>query len=218
VEFAGAHLCHASEYVLSNSATPIPAVGAWIDASVTPTDALTVEGSHRFGRNTNYSCLSFTSASTSYTGTYLATNGEATWGGSTCQTARPLACCNGAPKVLFAGFTPASYTGNMGGRPAVHAVCGAAFPSSHMCHATEYFRTNSATPVPAAGAWLDASVDEDDGLTVEGAPGNGRNTNYSCLSFTSASTSYTGTYLATNGEATWGGSTCQLARPVACCY
>jgi hypothetical protein len=217
-ELPGAHLCHASEYLLSNSATPVPASGAWLDASATPTDSLAIEGSHTFGRYTGASCLSFTSTSTSYAGTYLQTNGEVTWGGSACQTARPLACCNGAPKIVFAGFTAATITGSAGGRPAVHAMCSAEFPGAHLCHAAEYLRSNSATTIPAGGAWLDASVDEAEGLTIEAAPSYGRYTGASCLSFTSASTSYAGTYLQTNGEVTWGGSACQTARPVACCF
>ena len=216
--FAGGHLCHASEYVLSNSATPVPATGAWLDNSVTPDGSLTPEGSHLFGRNTDNSCLSFTTNSTSYSGSYLQANGEVTWGSSNCQTNRPLACCNGAPKIEFAGFTPASYTGNMGGRPAVHAICDAAFPGAHLCHAAEYVRSVSSEPIPAGGAWLDTSIDSTGGLTPEGAPSFGRNTDESCLSFTTNSTSYAGSYLMTNGEVTWGSSNCQTARPLACCY
>ncbi len=216
--FTGAHLCHASEYVLSNSATPVPATGAWLDASITPSDSFTVEGSHLFGRNTDSSCLSFTTTSSSYTGTYLQANGEATWGSSNCGTSRALACCNGTPKIVFAGFTTAAYTGSMGGRPAAHAICGAELPGSHLCHAAEYVRSVSDETVPAGGAWVDASVDHAGGFTVEGAPSFGRNTDSSCLSFTTASTSYTGTYLQTNGEATWGSSNCQTARRLACCF
>jgi hypothetical protein len=118
----------------------------------------------------------------------------------------------------FAGFTVATFNGSIGGRPAAHGACGAEFAGAHLCHASEYILSNSGTPVPAAGAWLDASIAPDDSFAIEGSHRYGRNTNDSCLSFTSASTSYSGTFLQTNGEVTWGTSTCQTARRVACCY
>ena len=126
MEFGDAHLCHASEYLMSNSATPIPAVGAWLDASVLPDGATTRDGSHRFGRLTGGACQNYTTTLAAYSGTVLLPDGDPVVS-STCGTARPLACCNGEPKIVFAGFTTPT-TGNLGGRPAAHAMCGAAFP------------------------------------------------------------------------------------------
>jgi hypothetical protein len=215
-EFGDAHLCHASEYILSNSATPIPASGAWLDSSVQPDGGITREGSHRFGRYTGTSCLSYTTTSAQFNGTVLFPAGDA-FASSTCQTARPLACCNGEPKIVFAGFTPATTTGNLGGRPTAHALCGAAFPGAHLCHAAEYLRANSPLAIPADGAWLDSSVGDTGGITREGGPSFGRYTGTSCLSYTTTSAQFNGTVLFPAGDA-FASSTCQTARSLACCY
>jgi hypothetical protein len=39
----------------------------------------------------------------------------------------------------------------------MHALCATQFAGSHMCHAAEYYRTQSTITPPAAGAWIDAS-------------------------------------------------------------
>jgi hypothetical protein len=39
----------------------------------------------------------------------------------------------------------------------MNAVCHAEFPSSHLCHAAEYFRSTPTLSPPAAGAWVNAS-------------------------------------------------------------
>jgi hypothetical protein len=94
-EFTGAHLCHASEYLLSRSAVSIPAAGAWLDGSATEADsALVLHGSTTYGRNTSYSCSSFTTTSNSYGGTYLQTSGAITWNSGVCASPRRIACCH----------------------------------------------------------------------------------------------------------------------------
>ncbi|EYF04875.1 Phage tail fiber protein [Chondromyces apiculatus DSM 436] len=218
--FSGAHLCHASEYVLSTSMTPVPAAGAWVDASIIPAGQMTLEGSVAFGRHTDYSCNSFTSTLNDPDGAWIRPNGQVTWASTgACAIARPLACCNGAPKSEFAGFSAQSYTGSMGGRPAVHAICNTAFPGAHLCHAAEYLRTVSATPVPASGAWLDASVVHAGTMSLEGLPSAGRETDYSCDSFTSTVNDEDAAWVQQNGEVTWASTGgCAVARPVACCY
>ena len=217
-EFSGAHLCHASEYLLSRSATNVPAAGAWLDASATETDSsLVLQGSTTYGRNTSYSCQSFTTTSNSFSGTYLQPSGAVTWNSGVCNLVRPLACCNGAPKHVFAGFTAGTYTGNLGGRPAVHAICNAEFSGAHLCDATAYLRSVSATPITTE-AWLDASADLDGGLTLQGVPSSGPNTGYSCQSFTTTSNSFSGTYLQTSGAITWNSGVCATPRRIACCH
>ncbi len=57
---------------------------------------------------------------------------------------------------MFAGFTPAPIAADLG-REQMHASCDAAFGGSHLCHVAEYHLATSATPVPAAGAWVDSS-------------------------------------------------------------
>src|SRR5690606_36450919 len=121
---------------------------------------------------TSNTCVNWTSALSGNSGTYVQPDGGMSSGGS-CNVARSLACCNGAPQVAFAGFTAASAP--MSGRPTMHAACGAQFPGAHMCHAAEYIRCASASPIPAAGAWLDPSVDETNGfISTGGSPAFGR--------------------------------------------
>jgi hypothetical protein len=215
-EFGDAHLCHASEYILSNSATPVPAMGAFLDSSVQLDGDPTRQGSHLFGRYTGNACMNYTTTSTSFFATVLQPSGEVL-NSSTCQTVRPLACCNGAPKIVFAGFTAATPTGNMGGRPAAHGLCNAAFPGAHLCHASEYLRTSSSMPIPAAGAWVDSSVDDISAPTQQGAPGFGRYTGNACMNYTTTSTSFFATVLNPAGDIT-NSSTCQNPRSLACCY
>jgi hypothetical protein len=216
MEFGDAHLCHASEYLMSNSATPIPAGGAWLDSSVTPDGAITQDGSHRFGRITGSACQNYTTALSAYQGTVLLPNGEPVFS-STCGTAKPLACCNGEPKIVFAGFTPTTTMGNLGGRPAAHSMCGAAFPGAHLCHAAEYLRTNSPVTIPAAGAWLDSSITDTGEITQDGGPSFGRITGSACQNYTTTLSAYQGTVLLPNGEPVFS-STCGTARSLACCY
>jgi hypothetical protein len=217
-EFAGAHLCHASEYLLANSWSPVPAAGAWLDASITPDDTPVYHGAHAYGRYTTNSCSNWTNAASGFAGTFVQTNGSIVSGSGVCGATRPLACCNGAPKHVFAGLSAATYTGDIGGRPAVHAICNAEFAGAHLCHAAEYLRTVSASPIPAEGAWLDASIDLTGVPTYQGAPAAGRYTTNSCSNWTNAGTGFAGTFVNTNGAIVSGSGVCNAARRVACCY
>jgi len=200
-ELANAHLCHASEYLLTTSATPIPASGAWIDSSMMPyalsfEGQFTLESSHGFGRWTQSTCQNWTSASaTSFAATFIAANGRVQSVSSNtaptppgCNTQRALACCNGAAKVRFAGFTTlvVDGAGTGGGRPGMHGACAAQFAGSHMCHVAEYLRAASSQSVPTTGAWLDPSGNERGEVTTGGSPRLGRWTStFSCNSWTS---------------------------------
>jgi hypothetical protein len=63
----------------------------------------------------------------------------------------------GEDAAVFAGFTSTPITGAIGSREQMHASCAATFAGSHLCHIAEYGLASSATPVPAAGAWIDSS-------------------------------------------------------------
>ncbi len=216
-EFTDAHLCHAAEYNLSVSAIEIPASGAWLESSYDIEAGWTQAAAPMFGRNPSNSCNHFThGASGSYSGTVL------DWSGNigttfTCHQARPLACCNGAPKTAVAGFTTAAHNGAVGGRPAAHAACMLEFPGSHVCHAAEYNQSASKLLIPSGGAWLESSTDLLSGWSSGGVPSYGRNPSNSCNHFThGASGSYSGTLLERSGSI--GTSfTCNVARPIACC-
>ena len=237
-EFPGAHLCHVSEYQLAGSATTVPASGAWIDPSVDVNGDFTLDSSTSFGREARSSTCSAwtTDSSTSFTTTYMQPNGRVVTASSGtlpkppgCETPRALACCNGAPKIIFAGFTTAANTGggfNANGRPGMHAVCNAEFPGSHMCHIAEYQRAGSPASVPTSGAWVDPSVDELGDFTLGAAPRFGRETSDStCAGWTNSLTSSgTATYLGPDGTGhTESSGTlpqppgCGAIRPIACC-
>jgi hypothetical protein len=196
---------------------PIPAAGAWLDSSTTLSNgaAATQQSGHRLGRHTGYSCLNFTSNNPSARGTYLLPNGSSVYGFMSCEIARPLACCNGAPQTAFAGLTPNAYSGDMGGRPAVHEHCNDAFPGAHLCFGAEYLRAYSSVPIPFEGAWLDYNIDESGNGSAEGSGAYGRATGWSCASYTA--TSGLGAYLQPNGAITTG-NVCNSARRIACCY
>jgi hypothetical protein len=59
----------------------------------------------------------------------------------------------GIPPVTFAGYTPTTYGGNLGGRAGAHALCAAAFAGSHFCADWEI---DQADPPPmSVNAWVD---------------------------------------------------------------
>lgn len=117
-----------------------------------------------------------------------------------------------APRARFAGFTPATYTGNLGGRVGAHAICAAAFPNSVMCDEQEYVQATSAIPVPATGAWLDdwGGVNQ---------PGERINTS-TCSGWTNAvpNSNDTALFLNTSGDTSLTSNQCDVARSVACCF
>ncbi|MEO5728051.1 MAG: hypothetical protein ABI134_24645, partial [Byssovorax sp.] len=212
--FPGAHLCHASEYLLTESTAPVPAAGAWIDASADISGGSTITGaSPLFGRYANGACLNWTTSSSSYSGYIVGTDGAIT--SASCPSTHLLACCNGAPRVAFAGITSANAP--MNGRAAMHAFCDASFAGSHLCHAAEYMRTDSTASIPASGAWIDASANATGGSTITGAsPVFGRYTNGACLNWTTTSSSYSGYIVGADGAVT--SASCPGAHPAACCF
>jgi hypothetical protein len=118
-------------------------------------------------------------------------------------------------RAQFAGFTAATYTGNLGGRVGAHAICAAAFTGSSFCTEREYIEATSPVALAATGAWVD-NWD----VTVPGE----RTNNSICSGWTwSAANSYTGSTISPSGvtldsyvsSSNYG---CQTARPLACCF
>lgn len=218
--FSGSHLCQAAEYIQSNSATTVPASGAWLDPSISDGDSENFNnGMAGSGRYVGYSgtCDSWSTTASGYSGTYIATSGAIT--NNACSASRVLACCNTPTKTRFAGFTSATTSGSAGGRPKMHAMCAAAFAGSHMCHAAEYIRSASGNSVPSTGAWLDPSIANAESSSFNtGMPASGRYVGYSgtCDSWSTAASGYSGTYVTTTGGIT--NNACTATRAVACCY
>jgi hypothetical protein len=236
-EFPGAHLCHVSEYFASNSATPVPDDGAWIDPSVRTDGTQTWQSAPHFGRSTsNYTCSNWTvNAPGQSSSTWLRADGAVvTYAAGTlptqpnCTAQRALACCNGTPRARFAGFTSTPIrAGDLGSRQAMHGACGAAFPGAHLCHAAAYIRAASAEPVPASGAWIDPSAHSGGGTTWNGVADAGRSvtSSYDCGNWTiSVAGQGNSTWLATDGAMrTFSAGTlpaqpnCSAERVLACC-
>ena len=226
--FAGSHLCHVVEYQLANSATPVPAAGAWIDSSGTAdggfaeaeiNDEVASPTSGRYiGRHPYANCNSWTSIA-SASGLGLEAGGAFL---QDCAELHVLACCSTPYRERFRGFTTAAITGNAGGRALMHARCGAEFAGAHLCHAAEYGRAASTVSPPLAGAWIDPSgFATPSGGKVEtrvAAPGLGRWTGRSgydnCENWTTSAGASAG-FTVKPGLVT--SSSCATARPLACC-
>lgn len=211
-EFAGSHLCHVSEYLLTDATAQPPAAGAWLDSSAALDGSETTASSPLFGRNTTDTCFSWTDSTSAGFGTAINADGTVT--SHLCSNGvRPLACCNGAPRVRFAGVTTAQPPTI--GRIAMHLACATAYPGSHMCHASEYLRAASSAAIPAGGAWIDESSDTLGHVTDASSPVFGRSHDGETCTNWRATTSVLGAIVSPSGgiSSAW----CSSARPIACC-
>ncbi len=112
----------------------------------------------------------------------------------------------------FAGFTPAAYTGNLGGYAGANQKCDAAFPGSYFCSSDEFYRADSALSPPADGAWVDYSRNA-----------NGTRSGNACYlsglqagSWMQGASSDYGPFVNAAGYV-YNGSNCDQVKPVACC-
>ena len=215
-DFPGSHLCHAAEYLRSNSTLDPPAAGAWLDPSEEAGKGPVYSGGPQSGRYPfSPSCNSWSTDLNAYAGTWVTpTGGISTSGG--CDVPRALACCGTPAKVRLAGFTGMT-KGNGGGRQKLHALCDAAFAGSRLCHAAEYLRANSPLAPPASGAWLDPSTSTGTSTNNAGMPGSGRWIYSSdCIDWTSAAAGTYGYWVSAAGDITTD-SNCSASRALACC-
>jgi hypothetical protein len=127
--------------------------------------------------------------------------------------------------VTFAGYTSA-HAGNLGGRSGAHAICGAAFASSHFCANWEVDQSNP--PPPGANVWIDQGNTSTTSRFFRGTYMLDDTT--TCAGWTSSSATYApngfntvaGTmYTALGGFASsWTSNTdggCETVRALACC-
>jgi hypothetical protein len=150
------------------------------------------------------------------TSTTYACNGAPANGGTATYS-------GGVPPVTFAGYTPQTYGGNLGGRSGANALCGAAYASSHFCTDWEADEADP-PPAPTSGAWIDLGNQQTSVRTFHYTYSN-TNTD-DCLGWTTSATSP-----AISGTSGWtltsqGGfastysptdSGCDVQRPLACC-
>lgn len=93
-QFHGAHLCHASEYLLANSAVAPPAEGAWMDSNTDINGDFTLQGSHKFGRFTGSgTCNSWTNNVKNATSGAFVTVAASVETDNDCGKVRAVACC-----------------------------------------------------------------------------------------------------------------------------
>jgi hypothetical protein len=222
--FAGSHLCHASEYYLSNSATVPPAAGAWIDSSAftvesgSDTEVSNFAGDIRLGRYLGGNTLNCGGWTANGNVGYVMDVSGVTQ--AQCSTSHALACCSTPYAERFRGFSAAVTGTRAGGRAEMNQLCGVEFPGSHICHHAEYGRTNNATTIPAAGAWIDSSSHlrtQGDVFAINyvASASMGRYVGGNTLNCgawtTNGNVGYT---LTTNGLAQ---AQCNTAHPIACC-
>jgi hypothetical protein len=215
--FAGAHLCHAAEYIQATSSDAPPSSGAWLDSSTISAAAAANNGSVKAGRYLGgSSCSSWNNTGGGDYGTMVNSLGTIDVYGD-CGTARPLACCNTPTKPRFAGFTTGTTSGAAGGRWKMHAMCATAFAGGHMCHASEYLRANSSATVPSGGAWLDSSTLSGSAAANSGVTDSARYLGgATCSSWNNSGGGDYGTLVNEVGTIDVYGD-CGKARPVACC-
>ena len=197
--FAGSHMCHASEYTLTNSPIDPPTEGAWLDPSY--------ETGLSGVRSLNgVACQSWTVGATLNSGLYL--TAAAGFDNADCSKRKPVACCNSPARTQVAGFTSMTTRGNPGGRTKMHQLCAAEFAGAHLCHLIEYVRAHDPKAIPSGGAWVDPSAGSSATSTRELGGVSGAN-------WTIGGTLNSGLYLTAAGGTDL--ADCAKAKSLACC-
>jgi hypothetical protein len=89
----GSHFCHVTEYLRANSSAVVPAGGAWIDPSVSPTSSNFNTGMPNSGRSPyGGTCESWTIGTSGSSAYWVTTAGTISVTGH-CSSARSAACC-----------------------------------------------------------------------------------------------------------------------------
>ncbi len=235
--FTGAHLCHLAEYYLASSATTPPTSGAWIDASGgvdgnsaqvgVENNLANVDLGRYSGVLDFHNCDNWSAATSGSTTTFGDVITPAGWNEAVCTSTHVLACCSTPFLEKFRGFTTATTSGVLaGGRAQMHALCGAQYAGSHLCHLAEYERAQVTTTPPSAGAWIDASgyMQSTGGGTVENDVATshiGRFAGlldfHNCDNWTAASSGSTTTFGDVVTPTGWNEAACTTQHALACC-
>ncbi|PZR07315.1 MAG: hypothetical protein DI536_28100 [Archangium gephyra] len=113
-------------------------------------------------------------------------------------------------RVTFAGYTVATFNGNLGGNVGANARCNAEYPGAVFCTRSDFAKTEPADYPPAmSGAWVDNARDSNGfrsgGECYQSANGG----------WTHNGTGDTGTWVQPNGLES--NSSCNAQKPLACC-
>ena len=112
--------------------------------------------------------------------------------------------------IRFAGFTVATYTGNLGGIPGANQKCRAEFPGSFICTSAEYYRAEPDSYPTGNGAWID--YDRSALGTRNSSACYASNTG----SWTEGTNANSAAFVNTSGYV-YNGSTCNVPHSLACC-
>ena len=138
--------------------------------------------------------------------------------GSDCATKDYVDASSGG--TTFAGYTPTTYDGNLGGQLGGSQKCHAAFPGSHMCEWKEIVTIPGFTATQIA--WIRAEWNFSNGSIYQvfyqdGSAADNDGRGALCRGFRHNSSGYKGPVLST----TYGGigsSNCDAFLSIACCY
>ena len=108
--------------------------------------------------------------------------------------------------VEIAGYTSATYTGDLGGIPGANAKCNAEFAGSFFCTMSDFWRSEPSVG-PAGNAWVDSDRDSDGNRTGSSC--------YTAGTWTNGTNSDTGLTITPVGG--YINLYCNNARPLACC-
>ncbi|MFZ5442324.1 MAG: hypothetical protein ACOZQL_20110 [Myxococcota bacterium] len=119
----------------------------------------------------------------------------------------------------FAGYTAVAYTGALGGTAGANQKCHAEFAGSHLCNDHEYQLIGTASPIPAAGAWVDYGQWPSSSSPSPHLRDRYYGSGSDCAFWTSSASTDQGFALDVTGRynQTATQRQCNLQRPLACC-
>lgn len=121
----------------------------------------------------------------------------------------------GASVTEFAGFTVATYTGDLGGFFGANQKCSLEFPGSYFCLGSDYEMANSIIPAPASGAWIDNGRDSNGYRSYSACRFDGNNIAWTYAGASISATWRTGPVVRPTGPLPT--TLCTDAKPLACC-
>jgi hypothetical protein len=210
-EFAGSFLCTRPDYDQANTAVGPGGSGAWIDYARN-TDGTRSASSCYLGGAGVWTYSGPAVGSSGQSGSTMLPTGDYT--SAICNLQKPLSCCRASSRVVFRGFTVATYTGNLGGYPGANGKCSAEYPGSFLCTRSDYDQANTPVGPPGSGAWIDYSRNTD-----------GTRSASSCYLGGAGVWTYSGPAVGSSGQSgsmmlptgDYTSAICNLVKPLACC-
>lgn len=121
----------------------------------------------------------------------------------------------GASGPEFAGFTTATYTGDLGGSFGANQKCNVEFAGSYFCLGSEFDLANSIIAPPASGAWIDNGRDSNGYRSYSACRFDGNNLAWTYSGAAIAASYRSGPIVRPTGPSP--SSLCNELKPLACC-